>query len=123
MRRTPDSSLIVPSRSAALAARVPGLRVLGASTLVDVVEHLRGTRALSVAAGQGSIARMVTVPCLSDVRGQPFARRALEIAAAGRHSLLMTGPPGVGKSMLNSEERRVGKECVSTCRSRWSTYN
>lgn len=100
MRRTPESSLIVPARSAALAARVPGLRVLGADTLADVVEHLRGAQALAVVAGQGSIAQAGTVPCLSDVRGQPLARRALEIAAAGRHSLLMTGPPGVGKSML-----------------------
>ncbi|MDN5841829.1 MAG: YifB family Mg chelatase-like AAA ATPase [Alcaligenaceae bacterium] len=100
MRRTPEFSLIVPARSAALAARVPGLRVLGAGTLADVVEHLRGTQALAVAAGQGGIAPTATVPCLSDVRGQPLARRALEIAAAGRHSLLLTGPPGVGKSML-----------------------
>lgn len=92
--------LIVPQSAAALAARVPGLCVLGAQTLTQVVDHLRGEQSLPRVADGGVRYRAAAIPCLSDVRGQVLARRALEIAAAGRHSLLMTGPPGVGKSML-----------------------
>src|SRR5690606_27080610 len=100
MQQSPESSLVVPLESASIAARVPGLRVLGAGTLADVVEHLRGVRGLDLVLDQGRVARAGRVPCLSAGRGQPAARRVLELAAAGRHSLLLTGPPGVGKSML-----------------------
>lgn len=93
-------SLIVPQRAATLAAHVPGLCVLGAQTLTQVVDHLRGEQVLLRVRDSGIRYRAAAMPCLSDVHGQALARRALEIAAAGRHSLLMTGPPGVGKSML-----------------------
>lgn len=97
---TPPIRLIVPQGAAALAAHVPGLHVLGAESLSQVVDHLRGVQALAEVLDVGLRYRTVAVPCLSDVHGQGPARRALEIAAAGRHSMLMAGPPGVGKSML-----------------------
>jgi magnesium chelatase family protein len=93
------ATLVLPQASAAQAAHVPGLHVLAARTLGDVVAHLSGGPPLP-AAQPAAWPATPAVPCLSDVRGQAAARRALELAAAGGHSLLMVGPPGAGKSML-----------------------
>src|SRR5690606_18993618 len=91
----------MPSEAASIAAQVPGLAVLAAGTLGEVAAHFAGQEPLAVAIPRASVvADPSDLPCLSDVRGQLIARRALEIGAAGRHSLLMSGPPGVGKSML-----------------------
>ncbi|ALM83569.1 hypothetical protein ASB57_11855 [Bordetella sp. N] len=94
-----DSQLILPAVSAAQAAHVPGLRVWSAHTLTEVVSHLTGSASLAIAQ-PAPLPAPPPLPCLSDVRGQGGARRALELAAAGAHSLLMVGPPGAGKSML-----------------------
>ncbi|HEX6130736.1 MAG TPA: YifB family Mg chelatase-like AAA ATPase, partial [Actinomycetota bacterium] len=92
--------VVVPSANAVEAAQVDGLRVVGAGSLGDVVGFLRGTwrpspidPSLPGDDDAGSVD-------LSEVRGQTQARRALEIAAAGGHNLLMIGPPGAGKTML-----------------------
>jgi len=98
-RSQPDAILVMPRASAAQAARVPGLTVLAADTLVAAAAHLMGTDTLAVATPPPDVPPP-PVACLSDVRGQEGARRALEIAAAGGHSLVMVGPPGAGKSML-----------------------
>lgn len=104
-RSAPGSSLVLPMASAKEASIVPQLKVLQASTLGDVIAHLSGQQPLvhvqppnNADASGGNTSAVY--PCLSDVRGQPEARRAVELAAAGGHSLLMSGPPGTGKSML-----------------------
>ena len=91
--------LVLPQENAAEAALAPDLAAYGADHLLAVCGHLTGNAPLALAQRAPQQA-VVGVPDLADVRGQPAARRALEIAAAGGHSLLMLGPPGAGKTML-----------------------
>jgi magnesium chelatase family protein len=100
-RDDPQAILILAPPAASLAALVPGLCVLEATGLGQVVDHFCGIQPLREARPAPLTAQpQAGSPCLADVRGQVAARVALEIAAAGGHSLLLCGPPGVGKSML-----------------------
>lgn len=95
-------ALILPAASAAQAARAPGTEVRSATHIRDVHQHLAGGDLLErISPATGLATHTATAgPCLSEVRGQHQARRALEIAASGGHSILLQGPPGTGKSML-----------------------
>ncbi|MFQ5523475.1 MAG: YifB family Mg chelatase-like AAA ATPase [Acidimicrobiia bacterium] len=91
---------LVALEAAGEAAAVPGARVHGVGTLGEAVDALRiGLEEQSPASPQPTEDNPAGLD-LADVRGQPLARRALEIAAAGRHHLLLHGPPGGGKTML-----------------------
>ncbi len=94
-----DLGLVCPAACGAEAAWVGAVRVTAAGNLLALINHFAG-RGVIAPAEPGVVEPLGALRDLRDVKGQEKAKRALEIAAAGRHHLLMVGPPGSGKSML-----------------------
>ncbi|GAC1335318.1 MAG: YifB family Mg chelatase-like AAA ATPase [Chloroflexota bacterium] len=93
--------VFVPAVNVAEAALVSDVDIIGVTSLVELVQHLSGTQTIAPTSGNGVHPEPLTYGAdMSDIRGQEHVKRALEVAAAGGHNVMMSGPPGSGKTLL-----------------------
>ena len=100
--REQQRTLLIPLANAAEAALVPGVQIIAAEHLLELCQHLRGEQLLPPVEAAAQPARDEHAADLAEVQGQAQAKRALIVAAAGSHNLLLFGPPGTGKTLLAS---------------------
>lgn len=96
------TEIFIPRSNLNQASLVTGINIIGISTLTELILHLKGAATISPTQAQPvSVKETLTdSPILDDIRGQDLAKRALTIAIAGHHNLLLSGPPGAGKTLL-----------------------
>lgn len=101
-------TLVVPASNGPEAALVPGIRIIAASSIIELIDILRGERpAPDIPPPAASPVHQSAYVDFADVRGQVHAKRALEIAAAGGHNVLLSGAPGAGKTLLAQALRGI----------------
>jgi magnesium chelatase family protein len=101
-RHSNSTTLYVPAHDAAEAALIPGLQVYPVASLASLVAHLQGFASITPYSPADHYTELPPPPAVdfAEIQGQEHAKRALEVAAAGGHNLLMVGPPGAGKTLM-----------------------